>query len=83
MKNFKLDIPDIEVDGANVYNDRKIADIPFWYHSAVCSFLSVMGILGVSLNGFIILSFSFQRAVSEHNYITDSNIDILKKHLIF
>ena len=78
MNNFKLDIPDIEVDGANVYNDRKIADIPFWYHSTVCSFLSVMGILGVSLNGFIILSFSFQRAVSEHNYITDSNIDIKK-----
>ena len=76
MNNFKLDIPEIEVDGANVYNDRKIADIPFWYHSAVCSFLSVMGILGVSLNGFIILSFSFQRAVSKHNYITESNVGI-------
>ena len=65
MNNVKVDTPYINVDGDSIYNDRKIIDIPFWYHSIVCSFLIIMGVLGVSLNGFIIWNFFFQRVVSK------------------
>ena len=65
MNNIKIDTPYINVDGDSIYNVRKIIDIPFWYHSFVCSFLIIMGVLGVSLNGFVIWNFFFQRVVSE------------------
>ena len=65
MNNIKIDTPYINVDGDSIYNVRKLIDIPFWYHSFVCSFLIIMGVLGVSLNGFIIWNFFFQRVVSE------------------
>ena len=65
MSNIKIDTPYINVDGDSTYNIRKIIDIPFWYHAFVCSFLIIMGVLGASLNGFIIWNFFFQRVVSE------------------
>ena len=48
----------------DVYGDRELAPVPFWYHSAVCLVLSVLGIIGVSLNGFVIWSFALLRNVS-------------------
>ena len=65
MNNINVDTPYINLDGDSTYNIRKIIDIPFWYHAFVCSFLIIMGVLGASLNGFIIWNFFFQRVVSE------------------
>ena len=58
----------INVADDDVYGNRKIADVPFWYHSFVCSFLSVLGIVGISLNGFIVWNFALRRVVSKQQY---------------
>ena len=53
----------------DVYNNRKLAIVPFWYHLIVGFVLSIMGVIGTSLNGFVIWSFALRRVVSKHFYI--------------
>ena len=48
----------------DVYTNRQIAIVPIWYHCLVGSFLGIIGIIGISLNGFIIWSFALRRSVS-------------------
>ena len=62
--NIDDDVLNINVEEDNVYAMRQVADVPFWYHSLVSVFLTTLGILGTSLNGFVIWSFAFRQAVS-------------------
>jgi hypothetical protein len=55
---FLIDLATSVDDDENDVYQKKIVEIPEWYHVTVTSLLSFLGIFGVMLNGFVIWCFS-------------------------
>ena len=79
MKNLR-NTSNVIQQNDDVYGDRELAAVPFWYHSVVCLFLSILGILGISLNGFVVWNFVLRRLVS--TTMLNSMKDLLYKESI-